>query len=113
MSRPRVSFMIWCYNQELYIREALEGALSQDYTPLEIIVSDDTSTDSTFDIVQEVAASYRGPHKLVLSRNRQNLGIGGNVNRAVSLCHGELIVMAGGDDISLPHRTSKIVEAWD
>jgi glycosyltransferase involved in cell wall biosynthesis len=46
---PLVSLCIFTYNQEKYIREAVEGALSQDYPNLEIIISDDNSTDSTYD----------------------------------------------------------------
>lgn len=113
MSNPLVSFMIWCYNQEGFIREALAGALAQDYSPLEIVVSDDCSKDRTFQVAQAIAETYKGPHKLVLSRNSHNLGIGGNVSRAVSLCRGELVVMAGGDDVSLPERTRRIVEVWN
>ncbi|HWX19237.1 MAG TPA: glycosyltransferase [Candidatus Binatia bacterium] len=113
MDRPLISFMIWCYNQEAYIREAVEGALSQDYSPLEIVICDDCSKDRTFEIVQEIAAGYKGPHQLVLNRNRKNLGIGGNVSQALGLCHGELVVMAGGDDISRPDRTTRTVEAWE
>jgi glycosyltransferase involved in cell wall biosynthesis len=113
MDRPLISFFIWCYNQEQFIREAVEGAFSQDYAPLEIVISDDCSKDRTFEIVQQLACAYRGPHRVVLNRNPQNLGIGGNVSRTMGLCHGELLVMAGGDDVSLPGRTSMIVEAWN
>jgi glycosyltransferase involved in cell wall biosynthesis len=113
MKQPLVSFIIVSYNQEAFIREAVEGAFSQDYSPLEIIISDDCSSDRTFDIVREMAAAYRGPHKLIINRNEQNIGVGGNNSRAMGLCHGELFVMAAGDDISLPQRTSKIFQAWN
>jgi glycosyltransferase involved in cell wall biosynthesis len=113
MDKPLISFVIWCYNQEAFIREAIQGAFSQNYSPLEIIISDDCSDDRTFDIVRDMAAAYSGPHKLRLCRNPRNLGIGGNLNRAVGLARGELLVMAGGDDISLPQRTRRLVEAWD
>jgi hypothetical protein len=46
--RPFVTFALFVYNQEKYIREAVEGAFSQTYEPLEIILSDDCSTDRTF-----------------------------------------------------------------
>lgn len=108
-----MSFVVWCYNQEAFVREAVAGALAQDYSPLEVIISDDCSEDRTFDIVCAMAGAYQGPHKVVLNRNPRNLGIGGNVNRAMELCSGELLVMAGGDDVSLPERTSRIVEAWN
>ena len=43
--RPLVTFALFAYNQEQYIREAVEGAFSQTYEPLEIILSDDCSSD--------------------------------------------------------------------
>ena len=113
MDRPLISFIILTYNQEAFIREAIEGALSQEYSPLEIIISDDCSKDHTFDIVRGVADAYKGSHKLVPNRNSRNLGIGGNLSQAMALCRGELLIMAGGDDISLPERTTRIMEAWN
>ena len=38
-NRPLVTFLLFSYNQENYIREAVEGVLSQDYESLEIIIS--------------------------------------------------------------------------
>jgi GT2 family glycosyltransferase len=113
MDKPLISFTISCYNQETFIREAVEGAFSQTYSPLEIIISDDCSKDRTFEIAQQMAAAYKGPHIVRLNRNEKNLGISGNANRASALCHGELIVGAAGDDISVPERTSITVQAWN
>lgn len=48
--QPLVTFALFAYNQEQYIREAVEGAFSQTYKPLEIILSDDCSRDRTFEI---------------------------------------------------------------
>ena len=56
--RPLVTFALFAYNQEKYIREAVEGAFSQTYEPLEIILSDDCSSGGTFEIMQEIAAEY-------------------------------------------------------
>lgn len=109
---PLVTFALLAYNQEKYIREAVEGALAQDYPNLEIIISDDCSTDGTFDVIQRVVRSYDGPHQIVLNRNEANLHIGRHVSKVNSLSRGELVVAAAGDDISLPHRTRIIVEAW-
>ncbi len=108
--RPLVTFALFAYNQERYIREAVEGALSQTYSPLEVILSDDCSTDRTFDCIQEMVAAYRGPHQVVVRRNATNVGIGGHVNRVVEASRGELLVVAGGDDVSLPQRTGRVVE---
>jgi len=100
------------YKQERFIREAVEGAFAQTYSPLEIIISDDCSPDRTFDIIKEMAAVYRGPHKIILSRNENSLGLCGNLNKALELTSGELIVGAAGDDISLPHRCERIADEW-
>jgi glycosyltransferase involved in cell wall biosynthesis len=110
--RPLISFVLLAYNQEKYISEAIEAAFSQTYSPLEIILSDDCSTDSTFAFMEEAAEAYTGPNKVVLNRNPVNLGIGGHVNRIAELAQGELIVAAAGDDVSLPSRVEKTFGAW-
>jgi glycosyltransferase involved in cell wall biosynthesis len=111
--RPLLSFIIGCYNQEAFIREAIQAALAQTYSPLEIIICDDCSTDRSFDIAREVAAAYQGPHTVRLNRNEKNLGICGNVNRWMDLARGELVLAAAGDDISLPTRAEVTYEAWE
>jgi len=113
MENPLVSFLIGCYNQEAYIREAMEGAFAQDYSPLEIVVSDDCSTDGTFAVAQQVAREYRGPHRLVVTRTPSNRGLTGNCNHAFAQAKGELFVLSAGDDISVPHRTRRLVQAWN
>ena len=111
--RPLISFCLFSYNQEQFIRKAIEGALSQTYSPLELILSDDCSSDGTFAIMQEIAATYKGPHKIILNRNSTNLGFVQHVNRVCGeLAKGELIVMAAGDDVSFPNRTRCLAEAW-
>ena len=110
--RPLITFAVISYNEESFIREAVQGAFSQTYSPLEIILSDDCSTDRTFEIIQEEAARYRGPHKIVLNRNNKNLGIGFHLNQVMSLVSGFMVVIADGDDISLPERTIEIYKAW-
>ena len=109
--RPLVSVALVSYNQEPYIRAAVRSAFAQTYSPLEIVLSDDCSQDRTFEIMQEEAQAYRGPHKVILNRNPQNLGVASNYNRAAALASGFLIVIQDGDDISLPDRTSKLVAA--
>ena len=49
--RPLITFALFAYNQEKYIEEAVQGAFLQTYSPLEIILSDDGSTDRTFEII--------------------------------------------------------------
>ncbi len=110
--RPLLTFLQLSYNQERFIREAVEGAFSQTYSPLEIVLSDDGSSDRTFEIMKEMADSYRGPHRVVLNRNPRNLGKGAHISRAMELAKGELVLTADGDDISLAVRTERSYEEW-
>ena len=109
---PLVTFAVFAYNQERFIGEAVEGAFAQTYSPLEIILSDDCSTDGTFEIMKRMAASYHGAHKVVLNRNAANLGIGGHVAKVFATMSGCYVVFAAGDDVSEANRTSAVVEAF-
>jgi len=109
---PLVTFALFAYNQEKYIREAVEGAFAQTYEPLEIILSDDCSTDRTFEIMKCMAETYCGNHRIVLNRNAANLGISSHVRFIHEMSCGSIVVHAAGDDISRPDRTERIVEAF-
>lgn len=110
--RPLITFLLMAYNQERFIGEAVAGAFAQSYTPLEILLTDDCSSDRTYQIMSEMAATYQGPHRIVLNRNPNNLGIGAHINRAVDLANGVLIVASAGDDFSAPERTALMFEHW-
>jgi glycosyltransferase involved in cell wall biosynthesis len=113
MAKPLVTFAVFAYNQEQFIAEAIRAALKQNYEPLEIIISDDASTDSTYELIDDSCRDYIGPHSLTTQRNNSNLGIANHVNKLVGQAQGDLIVLAAGDDISFPERTTKIVEYWE
>lgn len=110
--RPLVSFTVKAYRQEGLIAQAVAGALAQTWSPLEIVLSDDCSPDATFRVMEEIAAAYRGPHRVVLNRNPENLGIAGHMNRLAGLVTGRLWVDSAGDDISEPQRVERLVAAW-
>ena len=65
----KVTIMIPTYNQAVFIREAVDSALAQTYSNLEVIVGDDASTDGT----QEIVAKINDP-RLKYVRNVCNLG---------------------------------------
>jgi glycosyltransferase involved in cell wall biosynthesis len=109
-AQPLVTFALLAYNQERFIREAVEGAFAQTYSPLEIILSDDCSQDDTFVIMQTMVAEYKGPHKIILNQNSNNLGIGFHLNHTYNLSAGDWIFLAARDDVSLPNRVSVIMK---
>lgn len=108
-AQPLVTFIIVAFNQENYIGEAVEGALAQTYAPLEILISDDCSTDHTYDLIYQKVAEYKGPHKVQVIRNETNLGLARHLNAVLSRARGEIITWAAGDDIALPQRTQTFV----
>jgi len=104
IERPLITLVVCAYNQEKYIKDAVNGAFTQTYTPLEIVLSDDCSPDSTFEIMREMARSYKGPHYIKLNRNTSNLGIGGHVACLEKHISGNWVILSAGDDVSLPER---------
>lgn len=109
---PLVTLCLKGFNQEDTIEAAIEAAFAQTYGPLEILMSDDGSTDTTYEIMSRMAEAYRGPHHVTLNRNPVNLGIVGNMNRVAALAAGRLLVEASGDDLSEPQRVARLAEAW-
>ncbi len=110
---PRVTFAVLAFEQEAYIEEAIAGAFAQDFPSIEIILSDDCSTDRTYSLMRQMADRYSGPHVVRHRRNEYNMGIGAHINSVMQIASGDLLVAAAGDDIALPGRTRRLVAEWE
>ncbi|MDP3824256.1 MAG: glycosyltransferase [Burkholderiales bacterium] len=110
---PRISLILLACNQQATVRAAAEACLAQTGEPLEIVFSDDASSDNSFAELQAAADAYRGPHQVRARRNPVNLGIGAHYNQLMLDTSGALIVTAAGDDLSVPHRVQRLAQAWD
>ena len=113
MDAPRISMILLACNQQATARAAAESCLAQQCEPLEIVLSDDASSDSTYAQLQAAAQAYRGPHRVRARRNERNLGIGAHYNQLLLETQGELLVTAAGDDMSTPQRVAQLAAAWD
>lgn len=101
---------IKCLDLEKYVGEAVRSAFEQTYRPLEIVISDDGSTDSSWRVVEESVRKFaRDDVKVVLNRNHVNLGNCGNWEKVCSLAKGEWIFKFDGDDISEPSRVERVM----
>jgi len=109
-SLPLVSYVVICYNQQNTIEDALSSALAQTYKNIELVISDDCSTDATANYIKLFMKGRAVKYKLNI--NEKNLGIGGNLSKAIELSTGEFIVPAAGDDISLSNRVELAVNHW-
>ena len=112
VEKPLVTFALFAYNQEKFITEAVEAAFAQTYQPLEIIISDDGSSDKTYEIIVSLVQRYQGPHIVRAIQTESNKGILSHVLSVVNKSQGALIVVAAGDDISEANRVILLVEAW-
>ena len=95
MSYPLVTIGIPTYNQENYIQQAIESALAQDYSNLEVVVADDYSTDNTANIVSE----YLNDIRFKYFKNSYNLGRVGNYKKLLyEYAQGDWYLNHDGDD---------------
>ncbi len=100
-----LSIAIITYNSEKFIKSAINSALLQDYTNIEIVIADDASTDNTIRIIEKYLEAY--PEKIRLLVANENLGITANWFKCVSACKGKYITVLGGDDEFYPNTLSK------
>jgi len=112
-ARPLVSMLLIAYNQADVVTDAVRGALAQTWSPLEILISDDCSQDGTFAAIEAAVRDYRGPHRIVLNRNERNEGISAHLSRLARMSRGELLVVAAGDDVSVPERCERLMTRWN
>lgn len=109
-NKPLATLLIAFYNHENFVEDAVKGALSQTYENLEIVFSDDCSTDRTFEQIEKWTKDYKGPHKIIINRNEHNVGLVPHSTILFKLAHGDYLFFNGGDDSSLPNRISEGME---
>lgn len=105
---PLVSIIVITYNSSKYVLETLESAKAQTYKNIELIISDDGSTDETIKICQEWLNTNQ--HEFVnteLITVEKNTGIPANCNRGVKVAKGEWIKVLAGDDVMLDDAIKK------
>ena len=96
-AEPLVSVCMTAYNHAPYIGRAIEGVLSQRTTfAVELVLSDDCSTDGTGAICRDYAARY--PDRIRLLTGDVNVGMRANYRRTIEACRGRYVAMCDGDD---------------
>ncbi len=96
MSTPLVSVIIPVYNGASYLAAAIESVFAQTYTPIEIIVVDDGSTDGS----AIIAGAFPKVHLLT----QPNRGVADARNAGLAAAQGELIAFLDHDDLWLPEK---------
>jgi GT2 family glycosyltransferase len=109
----RVSIIMLTYNQQDFVADAIRAALAQQCEPVEILISDDCSTDQTWEAIERAVSGYAGPHVIRLNRNALNQGVNAHLWACVTRATGNILIAAAGDDISEPDRVCRIIEIFD
>lgn len=105
---PLVTIYIVTYNRESLLRQAVKSVQQQTYKNIEIIVVDDSSTDST-----QTAMEMISDNRIRYFRNDERKGACFSRNVAISNAKGILITGLDDDDYFSPNRVEKLVKAYD
>jgi glycosyltransferase involved in cell wall biosynthesis len=98
---PLVSIIIPCFNHGRFLAEAIDSALAQSYSPIEVVVVDDGSTDYSADVAQ------RYP---VLLIRQPNQGPAAAVNAGIRTSHGDFVMRLDADDRLAPAYVEKTIK---
>jgi glycosyltransferase involved in cell wall biosynthesis len=105
--KPLISVIIPCYNAALYVEQAILSIMNQTYKRLEILCTDDCSTDSTLFILEKLASK---DCRIRIIRHTENKKLIFTLNELVQASTGDFIARMDADDISLPERLEKQIE---
>jgi glycosyltransferase involved in cell wall biosynthesis len=108
MNEPLVSIVMATFNGSAYLEEQLESLFAQTYPAIEIIASDDCSTDNTVDILLKYAAAH---NNFKIIKNGTNLGYIKNFEQAMGAASGEYIAPCDQDDEWHHNKISLMVDA--
>lgn len=98
---PLVTIVVPSFNHQSYIEDCVKSVCNQFYSPLQVIVIDDGSSDESPEILAKLTANY--DFELILQKN---MGLAVTLNTALALAKGKYFCMMGSDDIMLPNKTT-------
>jgi len=107
---PKVSIGLPVYNGEEFLAEAVDSILAQTYADLELVISDNASTDGTERICRDYTARDSRVHYY---RSEDNLGASWNFNRVFELANGDYFKWAAHDDRCEPEYLERCVKVLD
>ncbi|MFN4144327.1 MAG: glycosyltransferase family 2 protein [Runella sp.] len=107
---PEVSIICTCYNHEAFVKESILSVMQQSYQPIQLIVIDNASTDGSRWVIQQLIEQYP---QITFLRNTHNLGLCKAFNQGLEIASGKYIIDLAADDVLLPTRIEKQVEAFE
>lgn len=104
-NKPLISIVVPVYNVELYLRECVESLINQSYPNLEIVLVDDSSTDSSLSICRE----YQKKDTRIKVLHKQNGGAASARNYGLDSVSGDYICLIDSDDIVASDYVEKLL----
>ena len=104
-SRPLVSILVNNWNYAEFLPHAIESALEQTYSPIEVIVTDDGSTDHSRDVILSFGEQIRSVFKA-------NGGQASAINAGYGASRGDIIALLDADDLFESAKIAQVVEAF-
>ncbi len=104
----KVSVIMGIYNCANTLPEAIDSILAQTYTNWELIMCDDASTDSTYEVAKSYSEKY--PDKIILLKNEKNSKLAFTLNQCLEYATGFYVARMDADDQSIPERFEKQVK---
>lgn len=102
-----ISVAMCTYNGTRFLKAQLDSILDQTLQPNEIIICDDCSSDGTVTLARDLLSDWGGKWQVV--ENETNLGFRQNFEKAIQLCHGDIIFLSDQDDVWMPHKIEEMI----
>jgi len=114
----KVAFIIPARNKVKDIKRAVDAALNQTFSPMEIVISDQGSEDGTLQIIKDLVSKYEGPNKVSilecpLIRYKGMAGLNSHLNWLNDTVDADIFICSSADDYSHPDRTKRVVEGFE
>ncbi|SCG81925.1 putative glycosyltransferase MJ1057 [Proteiniborus sp. DW1] len=104
-----VSFIIPIYNNEKFLKEAIESIISINYRNIEIIAIDDGGIDNSANIIKQFQIR---DNRIKFFKNEKNIGTARTLKKGIELSRGKYVFLAAADDVSLPDRVEKCLNIF-
>ncbi|AEI51767.1 glycosyltransferase family 2 protein [Runella slithyformis] len=108
--KPIVTVICTCYNHGPFVRESLLSVVRQTYSPIQLIVIDNASTDESRRVIQRFIDEYP---EVVFLRNTHNMGLCKAFNQGLGEAAGKYVIDLAADDVMPPNRIEKQVQAFE
>lgn len=101
-----------------HVEKCVRSAFMQTCAPIEILLSDQGSTDGTRELLQQLAAEYKGPHTVRVldcpdTTLRGMAGLNAHMAWAMEQTDADIVLLSSADDYALPERTARTLEAFE